>query len=188
MEENINQLAEEQQVGNQAETTTAEATPVETESATEPTPAPQPAKPEKSYNKQEMNEIVSKRIKKFYDDFGVQNNDELKELVGKAQGFEETQRQLEEAKKELQELKNDILLKESGIGSKYVDLAKLYLSSKSLEVNGDNIKQILKDYPEWADKPKQPEAPIQFGANNTNTKPQKSNKEIVEELFGKLGG
>ena len=191
MEENTQQqTVAEEKVVEQVETPATEQDPVETKASateTQQTSSQTQQKTEKTYTKAEMNEIIKGRLSKLYNEYGVENSDGLKELVGKAQSLEETQRQLEEAKRELQELKNDVLLKDSGISSKYIDLAKLYFKSKELEVNGDNIKQLLKEYPEW-NSSNQPNAPFKIGAEKTDVTPTKTPRQMVEEIFGKIGG
>lgn len=143
---------------------------------------------EKTYSKDEINDIMKKRLAKLYNEFGVDNNDALKELVGKGQSFEETQKKLQETQSELQDLKNEVLLKDSGISAKYINLAKLYFKSKNLEINGDNIKALIDEFPEWKGQVQTNNDPIKVGGNPSGAKPTPTARDKVREIYGKIGG
>ena len=154
----------------------ADATPAETETVeSEPTEevheelgvTDMPAM--KTFTQSQVDEIAGKvrfetREKTFryiYDRYGVENEQDLDELVGNAQRFDSLKEEYDGAKaswkhddeaksQELADIKEHVALLESGIDKNRYEDAKFILKGKGLEINAENINAELATHPEWA--------------------------------------
>lgn len=122
----------------------------------------------KMFTQSQVDEIAGKtrvdtREKTFryiYGRYGVDSEEQLDELVGRAQKFDLLQEDFDTQKKsweehntqrdrELVEIKEQVALMQSGIDSNRYEDAKLILKGKGLEVNLENIERELATHPEW---------------------------------------
>lgn len=122
----------------------------------------------KMFTQSQVDEIAGKtrvdtREKTFryiYGRYGVDSEEQLDELVGRAQKFDLLQEDFDAQKKsweehntqrdrELVEIKEQVALMQSGIDSNRYEDAKLILKGKGLEVNLENIERELATHPEW---------------------------------------
>jgi hypothetical protein len=122
----------------------------------------------KTFTQSQVDEIAGKtrvdtRDKTFryiYGRYGVNNEDELDELVGKGQRFELLQEEYDNEKREwnnhnsardaeLSSIKEQIALMQSGIDSNRYEDAKFILKGKGLDITSENIERELGTHPEW---------------------------------------
>lgn len=122
----------------------------------------------KTFTQSQVDEIAGKTrvdtrektFKYIYGRYGVNNEEELDELVGKAQRYELLQEEYDTARndwksqttqrdQELASIKEQVALMQSGIDSERYEDAKLILKGKGLEVNLENIERELATHPEW---------------------------------------
>lgn len=108
-------------------------------------------------------ETREKTFRYIYDRYGVENEQELDDLVGNAQRFDSLKEEYDGAKiewkhsddaksDELRDIKEKVALLESGIDKGRYEDAKLILRGKGLEVNPENIAAELATHPEWSGK------------------------------------
>ena len=161
--------AEEQAEANVEPVEPVESEPVEQTPAEEEYPG---VTTSKIFTQDELNEMMGKtridtREKTFryiYDRYGVNNEEELDDLIGNAQRFDSLQEEYAGAKnswkaesdaraKELADVKEQVALMQSGIDSARYEDAKLILRGKGLEVSLENIQNELATHPEWEKKP-----------------------------------
>lgn len=105
-------------------------------------------------------ETRDRTFKYVYDRYGVKDEAELDELVGKSQRFDSLKEQYDADNKtwkesgaardkELADLQGQVALMQSGIDSSRYEDAKLILRGKGLEITAENIKNELATHPEW---------------------------------------
>ena len=108
-------------------------------------------------------ETREKTFRYIYDRYGVENEQELDDLVGNAQRFDSLKEEYDGAKvewkhsdeaksDELRDIKEKVALLESGIDKDRYEDAKLILRGKGMEVNAENIAAELATHPEWSGK------------------------------------
>lgn len=104
-----------------------------------------------------------KTFKYIYGRYGVNNEEELDEMVGRGQRFDLLQEEFDNAKtewntrnsereKELAQVKEQIALMQSDIDSSRYEDAKLILKGKGLDITVENIERELATHPEWSKK------------------------------------
>lgn len=152
----MNENFEENNVGTQ--TTTDEEQMVEPQ---EPTTTQEEkvneAKVEtKTFNQDEVNEIVRKRLEKNANtqlkNYGVNSVEELETLISKGKEHQTLVEQIEQLKSENRELKEKDLFTTHQIDSNRVDDVRTYFKGKELEINADSLAQALATHPEWVKK------------------------------------
>ena len=108
-------------------------------------------------------ETREKTFRYIYDRYGVENEEQLDDLVGNAQRFDSLKEEYDGAKiewkhsddaksQELTDIKEKVALLESGIDKDRYEDAKFILKGKGLEVNPENINAELATHPEWSKK------------------------------------
>lgn len=122
---------------------------------------------EKSFSQQELDNIVSKRINKIYEKYGVKNSEELDTLIGKAQQRDVFKQTNDNLLKENKDLKERIIFISRGVDKNREDDIRTYFKGKELEFNSDNFDSALKTHPEWKEKSKEI-TPI--GTDNSDSK------------------
>lgn len=177
-------------VGNEAETTTAnddvanttDTTPAETQNETV----------EKMFNQAQVNEFVSGRLNKFYTRYGVKDSKELDELISKAQSYDaycelnnDLNKQLNDLQIELNELKQEKMFNTNNIDPERIGDIRALFKGKELELNEENLLNELKTHAEWLKQ--QPKvATISVMGSNDGEKqlPEKNARSVASDLFG----
>lgn len=109
-------------------------------------------------------ETREKTRRDFLNRYGVDSEDELDELFGRAQGYDTVREEFDTERKawdeanaardkEFTEVKERVALLESGIDQSRFEDAKLILRGKGLEVTPENIEAELATHPEWKPAP-----------------------------------
>lgn len=105
-------------------------------------------------------ETRNRTLNFIYDRYGVNNEEELDELVGNAQRYDSLSDEYQDYKKqtstammerdaELNNIKEQLAMLQSGIDKERYEDAKYILKGKGLEINMDNINAELASHPEW---------------------------------------
>ena len=113
--------------------------------------------PEKMFTQDEVNELIGKTRNEarqransaYYERYGVENDDELNDLVGRGQSYKVLEDKYNNTVGELERIKTDYALLKSGIVPNRYDDVKFILKGKGLEINEDTINQELATHPEW---------------------------------------
>ena len=124
--------------------------------------------PVKTFTQEEVNELIGKTRNEarqransaYYERYGVENDDELNDLVGRGQSYKVLEDKYNNTMGELDRLKTDYALLKSGIVPSRYDDVKFSLKGKGLEINEDTINQELATHPEWKAMDSQPQ-PVQ---------------------------
>lgn len=166
----------------EVETTTTENGVENTE--TNPTETP------RTFTQEEVNDIVRERLSKskkvLYTKYGVEDADGLDELVGKAQSYEVLTERIEELRKTNASQTEELAFLKNNIEPSRYDDIRAYFKGKGLEFNAETLVQELSTHPEWV----RPEVKSEvttikvMGATQHNGNPQKTDAEIVGDLFG----
>jgi hypothetical protein len=137
---------------------------------------------------EEVNKIVAGRIrevtKKLHDKYGVNTDAELNSIIDKGRVHDEMQGQLQKLNEEISALKSEKLLRLSKVrGDKMQDVLDL-LKGKNLSLTEANIKEVLKQHPEWVRKRK-PKVVAPIGVAQPAQKPQ-DDMSIARSFFKSL--
>ena len=112
---------------------------------------------EKTLTQSQVDEIVGKTrsetrertTKGFYDRYGVSDEAQMDELVGRSQKYDLIHDDYEKLLKDNQEMKIKLAMYDSNIAPERYEDARLILSGKGLEVTPENIAAELATHPEW---------------------------------------
>lgn len=112
---------------------------------------------EKMLTQSQVNELVGRTrtetrdgtLKSTWDRYGVSNETELDDLVGRGQKYDLVRRDFDRVAAELQEAKDKLAMYDSDIAPERYEDAKLILKGKGLEITKDNILAELATHPEW---------------------------------------
>lgn len=167
--------------------------PVDTSAQVQPQPQPQIVEENgmtetsyKTFTQDEVNDLVGdtrvktreKTFRYIYDRYGVNNEEELDQLVANAQRFD-TQKEAydndkasweaerDENGKRLNEMSEQIALMQSDIDPNRYEDAKLILKGKGMEVTLENIQSELATHPEWGKAKKE-----ETSSNDVPTTPE----------------
>lgn len=149
-EENKEIKIEEQNVDTQ---TTNEN---ETHEAATNEPITEPKVEEKLLSQSEVNDFVAKRVNEtknsFYKRYGVSNRDELDDLIGKCQSYDEMKERYDNLNNENTSLRQQLTFIKNNIEPSRVDDIKIYFKGKELELNEENLLKELETHNEWVKK------------------------------------
>lgn len=138
-------MEEQEQVVEQA----AVETPATTNEDTPSVPT------EETFTQDRVNEIVQERLarasQKVLERYGVNNLEELDEIVKNTQNWHDEFDRVTIANKEL--TKNNLFLKNNIDPAKYDDI-NIYFKGAELEFEEDVFSDVLAKHPEWLSKPK----------------------------------
>ena len=118
---------------------------------------------EKKFTQAEVDKIVADRLKqkessdmrKVYDKLGISSDEDLENIVKKAQAYDGTKKALEETNSASQKTSEELAFIKNGIDDKRYDDVRLILKGKGKEVTEENVKSELATHPEWAKQSKQ---------------------------------
>jgi hypothetical protein len=138
-----------------------------------------------------LNNIVQRRIgetkQSIYKQLGVENEQQLQDLLGKVKGYEDLNSKFYNINTELTTLKAEKVALASGVRTEKIDDVLTYLKGKGLEYTAENIKQAVQTHPEWITN--QAEAvvkPATIGKVGQQQQPVTSDIEKARNLFPSL--
>lgn len=138
-----------------------------------------------------LNNIVQRRIgetkQSIYKQLGVQDEQQLQDLLGKVKGYEELNSKFYNLNTELTTLKAEKVAAASGVKPEKIDDLLTYLKGKGLEYTAENIQQAVQGHPEWITN--QAEAvvkPATIGKVGQQQQPTTSDIEKARQLFPSL--
>lgn len=113
--------------------------------------------PEKMLTQSQVNELVGKArqegresaMKELFNRYGVGTDDELNEVFGKGQTYDDLNDEFSAQGNSLSQVKAENALLKSHIDENRWEDVKLILGGKGLEVSAENIEQMLPSHPEW---------------------------------------
>lgn len=111
---------------------------------------------ERLFTKDEVNELMQKRVAKshqaFFKRYGVNNLEELDKLIGQAQSYEPMRSQYEDLNQQHADLTKKYAYNVGNINpEKYSDI-ETYFKGKNLAINEETLKNELKTHPDWINK------------------------------------
>lgn len=153
-------------------------------------------KQEKTFTQTELDRIIRERIerernstiKKWCDKYGVENEESLDSAFLKSLSYDTMKEEYESIKSAKQELENKLAFIENNIEPTKQDDVMAHFKGKGIEFNDENLKAELSTHPEWlkvkevSNKPTTTITPI--SPDREEIKPQKTEKEEMEKLFG----
>ena len=147
---------------------------------------------EKKFTQAEVDKIVADRLKqkessdmrKVYDKLGISSDEDLENIVKKAQAYDGTKKALEETNSASQKTSEELAFIKNGIDDKRYDDVRLILKGKGKEITDENIKTELSTHPEWAKQSKQ-ESPTPNPIGVTQT--AKTSPDMDEKIMSWLG-
>lgn len=112
---------------------------------------------EKMLSQSQVNEIVGRTrtetrdstLKSTWDRYGVSNEGEMDELVGRSQRYDMLHEDYDHVLNELNEAKIKLAMYDSGINPERYEDARLILQGKGKEITADNIIAEMETHPEW---------------------------------------
>jgi hypothetical protein len=183
---------EEKNIGVDSNTATVdnaqtEVTQVEQPAQNVPTQPQQPAAPS-LLTQDEVNKIVAGRLrdvtKKLHEKYGVKTEEELDSLIGKGQAHDTLKEQMNKLNEEISALKTDKVLRLNKVrADKFTDVVAL-LKGRDLPITEENVKNVLKNHPEWLRKAK-PKIVSPIGAVKPGEKPV-DEKAMARSYFQSL--
>jgi len=145
------------------------------------------------FNQEQVNEIVRGRLsrqeQKFYEKYGVKNEEELNALIEKGKSFDDVSGKLNDETKTKQSLFEENALLKNNIKADRYDDVKAYFKGKELEFNNENLKSAIETHPEWISKDDAKKTTItEIGNEGGKQKEQPNEKDIASKMFGFTGG
>lgn len=154
--------------------------------ATEQTAEAEPQKAEEEkFTQSQINEIVTRRLAKqaeaFYKKYGVNDEEGLNALVGKAKEYDELNKKYGELSDKSSELNEKYLFNTNSIKKDREDDVRTYFKGKELQLTDENIKEALKTHAEWSDAPVNNPLPV---GNGGSPKVEEDEIDVASRLFG----
>lgn len=135
----------------------------------------------KTFTQEEVNEIVKKRLSKFYNRYGVEGKDELDTMVGKSQAYGVLEERYNTASEELRNTKQELMFIKNDIDTnKYSDV-QAYFSGKGIELTPENLEDELANHNEWKKKVAEVK---KMGSDAQKEQPGVDEKSMAARLFG----
>ena len=167
---------------------------------------------EPTFTQSQVNELVGRArkegresaMKALREQYGVKDDNELSDLFGRGQSYDDINFELETSNKELAKIKGENALLQSGIDPERWDDAKAILGAKGLEISLESLNAMLPTHPEWikggaakgalseedmqqmgqgTPQPKPAPAVAKLGNEPTPQQPE-SDVDIASKLFG----
>lgn len=145
-------------------------------------------------------------LKALLEKYGVNGEDELGDLLGRGQSFDDINFDLENSNKELKDARSENALLKSGILKERWDDAKAILGAKGLEISEEALNAMIPTHPEWMKqelpkntplseedmqnagigtaKPSEDPATLTRLGTEPTPQPQETDREIASKLFG----
>lgn len=146
---------------------------------------PQKTEEEEKFTQSQINEIVTRRLAKqaesFYKKYGVNDEEGLNALVGKAKEYDTLNKKYDELSGKNEELNEKYLFNTNSIKKDREDDVRTYFKGKELQFTDENIKEALKTHAEWASTPVSNPLPV---GNSGTPKVEEDEIDIASRLFG----
>ena len=139
---------------------------------------------DRTFTQRDLDDIVSKRIRKLYERYGVKNQDELDTLIGKAQQRDTFKDKNDNLLKENKELNERLLFISNGVKKEKYDDIRAYFKGKELDFNKDTFLKELETHPEWLKNVKKVES---IGNEKNSNSYEQDEREIAKKLFNLKG-
>lgn len=139
---------------------------------------------DRTFTQRDLDDIVSKRIRKLYERYGVKNQDELDTLIGKAQQRDTFKDKNDNLLKENKELNERLLFISNGVKKEKYDDIRAYFKGKELDFNKDTFLKELETHPEWLKNIKKVES---IGNEKNSNSYEQDEREIAKKLFNLKG-
>lgn len=140
---------------------------------------------EKTFTQNEVNDIVRGRLEKLYSNYGVNNSQELDELVNKAKSYDEMLGKYGDLENTNQSLTQRLSFVNNNINPDREDDILAYFKGKELSFNDETLKGLLETHPEWVNKPTQDKTTLQVMGNQAVIeKPKVNEEDEVAKMFG----
>lgn len=138
----------------------------------------------KTFTQEQVNEFVRQRIERernsIYKRYGVNDRNELDNLVGKSQAYDIIKERFDELTNKNNELQKEFAYLKNGVDPNKKSDIEAYFKGKELEINDENMANEIGTHPEWKIK----KTIEKISADREVQKKEKSEKEIAKELFG----
>ena len=135
----------------------------------------------KTFTQEEVNEIVKKRLSKFYNRYGVEGKDELDTMVGKSQAYGVLEERYNTTNEELRNAKQELMFIKSDIDTdKYSDV-QAYFSGKGIDITQENLEAELANHNEWKKKVAEVK---KIGPDDKQGQSGVDEKSMAARLFG----
>lgn len=173
---------EKEIAGNENEVETA--TTEETEPTNNEVQQEEQVNEVKTFTQEQVNEFVRQRIERernsIYKRYGVNDRNELDNLVGKSQAYDIIKERFDELTNKNNELQKEFAYLKNGVDPNKKSDIEAYFKGKELEINDENMANEIGTHPEWKIK----KTIEKISADREVQKKDKSEKEIAKELFG----
>lgn len=111
---------------------------------------------EKSFNQEEVNEIVVERLKraeeKFIENLGLKTKEELVEYSKKATDYDTIKNEYEKVSAENFALKETLAFQKHNIDKRREEDIRIYFKGKELSFSEETLAEELVSHPEWCKK------------------------------------
>lgn len=145
----------------------------------------EPKVEEKLLSQSEVNDFVAKRVNEtknsFFKRYGVSNRDELDDLIGKCQSYDEMKERYDNLNNENTSLRQELTFIKNNIEPSRVDDIKIYFKGKELELNEENLLKELETHNEWVKKNASVEP---LGVEHIEKNKVESEQERIKRIFG----
>ena len=146
---------------------------------------PQKTEEEEKFTQSQINEIITRRLAKqaeaFYKKYGVNDEDGLNALVGKAKEYDNLSKKYGELSDKSSELNEKYLFNTNSIKKDREDDVRTYFKGKGLQLTDENIKEALKTHAEWSSAPVNNPLPV---GNGGAPKVEEDEIDVASSLFG----
>ena len=146
---------------------------------------PQKTEEEEKFTQSQVNDIVTRRLAKqaeaFYKKYGVNDEDGLNALVGKAKEYDNLNKKYGELSDKSSELNEKYLFNTNSIKKDREDDVRTYFKGKGLQLTDENIKEALKTHAEWSSAPVNNPLPV---GNGGTPKVEEDEIDVASRLFG----
>lgn len=139
---------------------------------------------DRTFTQKDLDDIVSKRIRKLYERYGVKNQDELDTLIGKAQQRDTFKDKNDNLLKENKELNERLLFISNGVKKEKYDDIRAYFKGKEIDFNKDTFLKELETHPEWLKNVKKVES---IGNEKNSNSYEQDEREVAKKLFNLKG-
>lgn len=146
---------------------------------------PQKTEEEEKFTQSQINEIITRRLAKqaeaFYKKYGVNDEEGLNALVGKAKDYDNLSKKYGELSDKSSELNEKYLFNTNSIKKDREDDVRTYFKGKGLQLTEENIKEALKTHAEWSSAPVNNPLPV---GNGGAPKVEEDEIDVASRLFG----
>lgn len=151
--------------------------------------------PDKKYTVEQINEFVRKRLErhtqKFLEGYEITSEDELQELIGKAQSYDAIKLSRNDLANELNEVRQSLWFKENNVNPDRILDIKAHFKGTDTELTNESLVEALSTHPEWLNNTVQedpvPKTTIQKLTPEKTTPQTPNEEEAMAKMFGLKG-